>query len=161
MIYICATCKGTNVSTVEWIWPNTETGGKLPHTVELVDGDPYSVSEGLSRTHNLCDDCEDHCMLLVCTPEEYLAKLGGVSCGLNADWSVQAWHFGPTGAANTHQGDYYILDLEDDQRPDSFELVQRYYIPSDNDEINTIAEGDAETMVATVRMILKIRQARQ
>ena len=79
-----------------------------------------------------------------------------MGCGLCADWGVQAWHFGPTGAANTHQGDYYILDLEDDDHPDAFELVQRFYTEL-NDEINTIAQGDAETMVAAVRALLKAR----
>ena len=137
MIYICTTCKGTNVQT-------------------------HKCTEELGNVEiNYCDDCAYFCTLETCTPEEYLAKLGGVSCGLNADWCVQTWHFEPTGAANTHQGDYYILDLEDDERPDAFELVQRYYLESGDNLINTIAQGDAETMVAVVRALLKAWEARQ
>ena len=116
MTYICTTCKGTNVQTVEWIKPNTEALG----TVEIAKGDPFDGGALAQEHFNYCSDCDSHCALDICTPEEYLTKLGGVSCGLNADWCVQAWHFGPTGAPNTHQGDYYILDLEDDERPDAF-----------------------------------------
>ena len=158
MIYICATCKSTNVQTLEWIKPNTETSGEWPHTAEIPSGDPYGDSH--NPAHNWCNNCDAPRALYICTPEEYLAKLGGVSCGLNADWCVQAWHFGPTGVANTHQGDYYILDLEDDEHLDAFELVQRFYTDL-NDEINTIAQGDAETMVAAVRALLKAWEARQ
>lgn len=155
MIYICTVCKSTDVQTAKWIKPNTEELGKA----EIVQGNP--CSENYDPSHSQCNTCNEDCALYICTPEEYLTQLGGVRCGLNADWSVQAWHFGPTGVANTHQGDYYILDLEDDEHPGGFELVQRYYLESDNDEINTIAQGDAETMVAAVRAILKAWEARQ
>jgi hypothetical protein len=33
-------------------------------------------------------------------------------CGLNADWCVQAWHYG-TNAPNCVDGDYYVVDNED------------------------------------------------
>ena len=91
------------------------------------------------------------------SPQDYLLKHGGFRCGLNADWCVEAWHFGPTGTPNQHSGDYYILDLEDPDDADAFELVRRFYADDcgDNDEILTIAKGSAEAMVATVRAILK------
>lgn len=155
MIYTCKVCKSTDVQTIEWIKPNTENS----FVVEIAKGDPYS--DGHDPRYNWCNECDMHRSLQVSTPEEYLVLMGGSRCGLNADWCVQSWHFGPCGIPNTDQWDYYILDLEDDDNPEAFELVQRFYIPGDNDEIDTLAQGSAETMVATVRALLKTRKARQ
>ena len=55
-------------------------------------------------------------------------------CGLNADWSVSAWHIGPSGTPNWHDGDFYIVDNEDD----TYAIVQRFHRDDDNDEINDI-----------------------
>lgn len=33
-------------------------------------------------------------------------------CGLNANWCVQAWHYG-TNQPNCVDGDYYVVDNED------------------------------------------------
>ena len=45
-------------------------------------------------------------------------------CGLNADWSFEAWHYGDN-EPNCVDGDYYIVDLEGD----GFKVVQ--YFPSE------------------------------
>ncbi len=49
------------------------------------------------------------------------------ACGLNADWCIQAWHYG-TNEPNSVDGDYYVLDNEDGKF-----LVQRYF-PSERDK---------------------------
>lgn len=41
-------------------------------------------------------------------------------CGLNADWSFEAWHLGPSAEPNVNLGDYYLLDTEDEK----FAVVQ-------------------------------------
>ena len=33
-------------------------------------------------------------------------------CGLNADWSVDAWHYGPSDKPNMTSGDLYVYDNE-------------------------------------------------
>lgn len=45
-------------------------------------------------------------------------------CGLNADWSFEAWHYGDN-EPNCVDGDYYIVDLEGD----GFQVVQ--YFPNE------------------------------
>jgi len=42
-------------------------------------------------------------------------------CGLNADWCVQAWHYGKN-TPNCVDGDYYVLDNEDGKF-----IVARYF----------------------------------
>jgi hypothetical protein len=107
------------------------------------------------------DVTDRHCESLVIvspveTPEAFLNKRAS-RCGLNADWSAQAWHLGPSACANMHDGDYYIVDLEDNANPYAFALMRRFHAQDDdeNDEILTIAEGDAETMFATASIIFK------
>lgn len=54
-------------------------------------------------------------------------------CGLNADWSVRAWHLGPTDHhPNHHDGDVYLLD---DESPDAqtFSVVRYYPIEGEGD----------------------------
>lgn len=51
------------------------------------------------------------------------------SCGLNADWSYDAWHYGSS-IPNTVDGEYYVLDKEDD----TFSVVQ--YFPSREENCN-------------------------
>lgn len=48
-------------------------------------------------------------------------------CGLNADWCVQAWHYG-TNTPNFEDGDYYVVDNEDG----NFLIHQTF--PSENDK---------------------------
>ena len=66
-----------------------------------------------------------------------------ISCGLNADWSVQAYYLGE-GEPNTLTGQLYVLDNEDE----TFSLVQRNYSDSDNDEILEYAKfGDLDEAI--------------
>ena len=48
-------------------------------------------------------------------------------CGLNADWCIQAWHYG-TNIPNYEDGDYYVLDNEDG----TFVVAQ--YFPSKEED---------------------------
>ena len=61
--------------------------------------------------------------------------------GLNADWSVSAWHLGP-GQPNTRSGDVYILEDEDlpPDRLDRFYVVQRWY----EDDFDLLAPHERE-----------------
>lgn len=45
-------------------------------------------------------------------------------CGLNADWSYQAFHLGPSPKPNVTDGDLYIVDEEDDNGGDTYSLVR-------------------------------------
>lgn len=53
-------------------------------------------------------------------PEDY----GFRSCGSNADWSISAWHVGPSKVPNTNEGDVYVL--EDDETSNYF-VSRRWY----------------------------------
>jgi len=54
-------------------------------------------------------------------------------CGLNADWCIQAWHYG-TNEPNSVDGDYYVLDNEDGNF-----IVARYFPSKEEDCVTTIA----------------------
>ena len=54
-------------------------------------------------------------------------------CGLNADWCIQAWHYG-TNEPNSVDGDYYVLDNEDGKF-----LVALYFPSKEEDCVTTIA----------------------
>ena len=54
-------------------------------------------------------------------------------CGLNADWCIQAWHYG-TNQPNCVDGDYYVCDDEDG----TFS-VNRYFPSKEEDCVTTIA----------------------
>lgn len=49
-------------------------------------------------------------------------------CGLNADWSVEAWHLS-AGEPNKTSGDYYLTDdeLQDNDGHAMFSICQRFY----------------------------------
>lgn len=66
---------------------------------------------------------------------EELAKAvaHGQNVGLNGDWSVSAWHLGPSSVPNKNDGDFYLLDNEDN----SYSVVQRFY-REPNDEIKEL-----------------------
>ncbi|TNE90348.1 MAG: hypothetical protein EP330_08510 [Deltaproteobacteria bacterium] len=57
-----------------------------------------------------------------------LWDLGLRRCGLNADWSVEAWHLGQ-GKPNVRGGDVYVLDDEMDDG--SWGIVQRWHVDDD------------------------------
>ena len=56
-------------------------------------------------------------------------------CGLNGDWSVQAYHYGFS-RPNLWDGDFYITDQEDG----TFDLV-KYYPVREEDCVVTIKQG--------------------
>jgi len=69
--------------------------------------------------------------------DEIAAKLTAAGlptrpCGLNADWSVRAWHLGPKDHPKRHDGDVYLLDDESDHAQ-TFSVV-RYYPSRDGVE---------------------------
>jgi len=72
-------------------------------------------------------------------------RLWATSCGLNADWSVSAWHLvlpGDNTRPNTRSGDLYLLESEDG--PPDWVLVQRFYEAdeSGDDRIDEIESSD-------------------
>ena len=56
-------------------------------------------------------------------------------CGLNGDWSVQAYHYGFR-TPNIWNGDLYVTDQEDG----TFDLV-KYYPDREEDCVETIKQG--------------------
>jgi hypothetical protein len=56
-------------------------------------------------------------------------------CGLNGDWSVQAYHYGFR-RPNLWEGDYYVTDQEDG----TFEVV-KYYPEKEEDCVKLIKRG--------------------
>ena len=61
------------------------------------------------------------------------------TCGLNADWCVQAWYLdGPWSEANLTSGGTYLLDNEDG----TYLIVKRYYEDEDG-----VYEGDGDRVV--------------
>ena len=58
---------------------------------------------------------------------ELARKLGLPSVGLNADWSVSAWHAGPSDAPNMTGGDVYILEDEEAYEP-TYIVARRWYV---------------------------------
>jgi hypothetical protein len=58
--------------------------------------------------------------------EATLNAMFGGDVGLNADWSLSAWHLGPSDSPNSTTGDYYILEYEHDD--DSWGIVRRWYV---------------------------------
>lgn len=83
------------------------------------------------------------------------------SCGLNADWSVMAWHLGPSAIPNRTSGDLYLLEDEEDES--SFTLVRRHIVGEDsldgNDEIVEIAWGSLEVVLDVARPVVERRTA--
>lgn len=72
------------------------------------------------------------------TPTETTLNSLYSRCGLNADWSVQAWCL--SGTPNSGPGTY-ITDNEDG----TFSLVHRVFTGGD-DEITILATWNAETL---------------
>jgi hypothetical protein len=69
-------------------------------------------------------------------------------CGLNADWSVAAWHL-DWGEPNTTDGDFYLLDTEetDEHGEPLFEVVQRFYGVDDEESVKPV-EGQSPGRLA-------------
>jgi hypothetical protein len=65
------------------------------------------------------------------------AGLGVRPCGLNADWSSQAWYLG-NGQPNVDPNGLYLVDVEEDG-PETFQVMR--YNPEADDE-----SGDREAV---------------
>ena len=63
---------------------------------------------------------------------------GLTECGLNADWSVSAWHFGSPGRGA--DGAHYIIDNEDIDQ--TFSIVRRWI--NCPDYMHAVESGDIE-----------------
>ena len=59
--------------------------------------------------------------------DKHAQRLKLPSVGLNADWSVSAWHVGPSFSPNRIGGDIYILEDEEADEP-TYLLVRRWYV---------------------------------
>ena len=70
-------------------------------------------------------------------------------CGLNADWWMEAYHYGDN-RPNWVDGDYYVLELEGNAEEEGYEL-RRYYPSRD--------EGCTEMVTAEVFPSLATAQA--
>ena len=78
------------------------------------------------------------------------AGLPVVRCGLNADWSVQAWCFGP-GEANRRSGQLFLLDEEDG---DDFAVVRRHWdADMENDRVEYLRGEDAMTLAQAIEVL--------
>lgn len=70
-------------------------------------------------------------------------------CGLNADWCVSAWCFGP-GAPNVNEEPtLYLLDTEDDN--DTYELVSRFVVADGESQIVPVYRGSLSDCCARLR----------
>ena len=65
--------------------------------------------------------------IIICSP-----------CGLNADWWMRAWHFGPGDRPNWVDGDVYVLDDEEG----AFNVVRSYVRDDDEPSVVDIATCD-------------------
>ena len=72
-------------------------------------------------------------------------------CGLNADWSVRAWHLGPGKVPNMTDGDVYILDDEQG----GFSVVRRWY-EREGGEVEVV--GSKLSISKAVKLALKTIQ---
>lgn len=67
-------------------------------------------------------------------------------CGLNADWSVEAYHCGPSATPNATPGDLYILDDEDGT------FAVAHYYPGEDFHVGIVCEG--RTLAEVVARVL-------
>ena len=80
--------------------------------------------------------------------EVLLNQLFGQHVGLNADWSVTAWHLGPHDEPNIASGDFYLIDSEECGVEGRWFIVRREYdceITGGYSE--SMAEGDLITLL--------------
>jgi len=110
------------------------------------DGEPFGEwyqtlsDEDLNTVHDIKCDLES--AEPVSAYHASFGKPEWTQCGLNSDWSYDAWHYGHS-IPNTVDGDYYVLDKEDG----TFSVVQ--YFPSREEDCNiTIKSGFSSLDVA-------------
>lgn len=100
--------------------------------VEANQVDPTNAYEAMMDVLGLSDDDTVIAELIY-----RLLNKSFKSCGLNADWCVNAWHISP-GEANKKSGDFYIID--DECR--KLSLVRRWLASEDNDETQNFMSVD-------------------
>jgi hypothetical protein len=117
-------------------------GGPLHAVVwRVVDvaGDNEIVVEASGDASRLVEN-EDEIIHRAATRRRLWASV----CGLNADWSVQAWHLvlpGDNTRPNTRSGDLYILSNEDGE--EAWSLVRRFYEDDRDEEVEEILSSDS------------------
>lgn len=89
------------------------------------------------------------------------ANLKPTFAGLNADWSSPAWHLGPSNDPNRVDGDYYIV--EDEDQGDNFFLFQYFPVAlnegdMDEDQARVMLhEGSLDSVVDAARQEMTLR----
>ena len=102
--------------------------------VEANQVDPSIAYKAMMNVLGLCDD--------ETSVDRSLHRLLDESfkpCGLNADWSLRAWHVSP-GEANKKSGDFYITDDECLM----FSLVRRWYYDEETREVQNFMSVDMD-----------------
>ena len=132
------------------------TAGQVPEgaVCEECQGDPkvWASTSPRGKERWLCQSCYDYWRGYALLTRLYR------SCGLNADWCVQAWHLGPGPGPNRWSGDYYILD--DEGEPGNFILVRRRYedeegedIVGGSEEVEEVSSGKVEKVLTDWKTI--------
>ncbi len=83
-------------------------------------------------------------------------RLRVLMCGLNADWSVQAWHLvlpGDNMRPNTRSGDLYLLENEDSGS--AWSLVRRYYEDNGDRAVEIVASDNLGELLRTASDMLR------
>ena len=99
--------------------------------------------------------CPSHCGDGLIDAQPMTLPQGFTSCGLNADWSVSAWHFGMTPRGS--DGALYIVDNEDIDG--TFSIVSRQFNDDDNDVIEELFTFKSFAAAIGAACIYKRRQA--
>lgn len=107
-----------------------------------VRGGSRAQGDGLTywpgyRARNVASEDLDDPWIIDKAIVAYMRSQGYPSAGLNADWSVTAFHLGPSGVPNTNDGDFYLVENDDG----SWEIVQRFYMDEDKGEDNDRIES--------------------
>ena len=95
-----------------------------PYAVALV---VWRLGGGRANRRNWEEDWEEDWEKRDRKARELARKLGLPPVGLNADWSVTAWHAGPSDSPNMTGGDVYILEDEEAHEP-TYLVVRRWYV---------------------------------
>jgi len=82
--------------------------------------------------------CRSHCGDGIIDAQPMTLPQGFTSCGLNADWSVSAWHFGMTPRGS--DGALYVIDNEDVDG--TFSIVRRWM--NYPDYMHAVESGDID-----------------
>ena len=126
---------GGPIAQANYLHPRTRRASRGSRAVGPCEGcgtfDPVGQHQ---TTGFLCPSCyaEELWEKRESEVRELARQLGLPPVGLNADWSVSAWHAGPSSRPNRVGGDVYVLEDEEAHEP-SFLVVRRWYVdPSDD-----------------------------